>query len=274
MKIPSPRGFAATSPTAAVCDHVANFSAKGKRATVAVPEPLDLATFYGLPASPYVRTKSPKVAAPSALATWTANREEKKIPMSFSPPRFKQTKSGPREVKWLLHLETVTVTVTTALASFNFTASNRGQTVLRGEQRRPLPMVRAELVKLLGEVQGAAACAELASVLAPPREARARKVREVPVEDKARWEVAEAARISGEVEAGQRRRERKANPPANEEAPNFAEMTAAEFAKFNAENRNESSWVALEDSYGRDVERVQLPARGRFPAPFTGEELD
>src|SRR4051812_22419461 len=108
MKLPSPRGFAATSPSAAVCDHFAAFSTKGRK-TVELPQPLDLADFFGLRVNPYVRVATPRPPI-ACKGSYTVGRDEKNIPMSFSPPRWKETKVGPREVKWILRLETVQVT--------------------------------------------------------------------------------------------------------------------------------------------------------------------
>lgn len=267
MKLPSTRGFPA-SPSATVCDHLAGHALKGK-SFVEPPEPLDLAAFHGLPVSPYVRMERAQVPSPSAPAAWSSGREETKIPMSFSPPRFKTTKKGRREVKWILRLETVTVTVRTPLTAFDFIASNRGQSIKRGDLRLPLPMARADLVRLLGEAQGDAAAAELASVLPPLPPARLPRTREVTAEEKAKWSAFTAAERTAEMEAGERRRERKAAPPAKEDAPEFSAMSAEEFDAFNAEHRADASWVAIDDCFERHVERVAAPKGHAFPPAFT-----
>jgi len=237
MKLPYPRGFAATSPSAAICDHVANFSAKGKRANLEAPEPPDLSLLFGIaPARPYVRmnaTRAPIVTSGS----WSAGREEKKMFLSFNPPRFRTTKNGPREERMMIRLETVTVTVTVPRGKFTLSTSNRGQTVhdSRDDSRRPMAVVRADLVRILGDTQADAACAQLSSVLCGPRKPRPRSIRPLTAEEKARAAADRNARDTADAEAAKRRAERRANPPAKEETPDFASMTAEEFAQYNAE---------------------------------------
>ncbi|MEA3210961.1 MAG: hypothetical protein QOE70_4018 [Chthoniobacter sp.] len=277
IKLPSTRGFPA-SPTLTVCDSIAGIPTKG-RPPIAAPEPLDIASFFGLPICPYVRTAAKKLPPPVTLGTWTSASEEKKIPMPFSPPRFKQTKKGPREVTWILHLEIVTLTVTTPLASFAYVSTRKRDKetgrfhstgkVRRGEQFQPFQTLRADLARLLGETQGAAALAILESEPLPAKAPR--KLREITPDERAKWEAKEAALMVAASEASKVRRDRKANPPKAEAAPDFAKMTAKQFAKFNADRRTEYGWIALDESYGpQEVEIVGTPTIDTFPAPFAG----
>ncbi|MGB8170925.1 MAG: hypothetical protein WCF18_25710 [Chthoniobacteraceae bacterium] len=272
MKLPNPRGFAVTSPSATVCDHVANFSARGKRA-IELPEPADLAFLYDLPkARPYVRMHATPSPIP-ASGTWSVDRPEpKKIPMSYSPPRWKQSRNGPREEKWLLILETVTVTVTMPRGSYTLTACNRGNNVLdsRDESRRSLPEIRRELARVLGTAQADAACDELGSVMPGLRAPRAAKVREVSAADRARMEAVRNDWEAIESEQSRRRADRKANPPAKDDVPKYEEMTAEAFAAFNAMAARQSA-QALAFRLAepeREVERVHETRAIEFPAPF------
>ncbi|MGB8169514.1 MAG: hypothetical protein WCF18_18585 [Chthoniobacteraceae bacterium] len=198
--------------------------------------------------------------------------------MPYSPPRWKNTRNGPREEKWLMVLETVTVTVTVPRGSYTLTTSNRGNSVLdsRDESRRSLPEVRRELARVLGTAGADAACRELDSdangqPLMRLRGSKAQKVRAVADEDKVRMEAARNSWDAIKADQTHRRAERKANPPAKD-APKFAEMTAEEFAEFNARAAEESAqaiaWVQIDDRYGRTVERVREPREMVFPAPF------
>jgi hypothetical protein len=235
MKLPLPRGFAATSPSAAVCDHIANFSTKPGR--IAPPEPPSLADFYDLSVRPYVRANATREAI-AARATWTVDRPEpRKIMMSFNPPRFKQTRNGRREEKWMLVLETVTVTVTLACGSYTLTATNRGNTVLdsRTGTRHPIAEIRTDLSRVMEPGRVTAACSELASVMAGPRPERTRKVREVSEAEREAARKLRDRRLADEVATAKARRARELNPPAKEVEPDFAAMSAEEFEAYNAE---------------------------------------
>lgn len=220
------------------------------------------------------------VAPIPASGTWSVDRPEpRKIFMPYSPPRFKMTRNGPREEKWLMVLETVTVTVTVPRGSYTLTTTNRGNSVLdsRDESRRPLPEVRRELTRVLGATHADAACEELATnseghPLMRLRGPKAQKVRAVTAADHSRMEAARNSWEAIEAEQARRRAERKANSPAKDEAPDFAAMTAEEFAEFNARTAKEAaqaiSWVQIDDRYGCTVERVREPREMVFPAPF------
>jgi hypothetical protein len=261
-----------------VCDHVANFSARGARA-IELPEPPDIGRLFDLPrARPYVRMETKRAPIPCA-GTWSLARPEpKRIPMSYSPPRWKQTKKGPREETWLLIVEQVHVTVTLPRGSYVLTASNRGNTVhdSRDDSRRPICEVRKDLARVLGTAQADAACRELATdvegnPLMRVRRPKARKVRAVTAEEIARAEADRAAWDAADREATQRRAERKANPPAKDAAPKFEEMSAEAFAAFNAECARQSAQALafLIAEPAHDVERVCEPRAIEFPAPFT-----
>jgi hypothetical protein len=235
MKLPLPRGFAATSPSAAVCDHIANFSAKPGR--IAPPQPPSLADFYGLRVRPYVRANATRERI-DARATWTVDRPEpRKITMSFSPPRFKKTRNGPREVKWMLILETVSVTVALPCGSYTLTATNRGNSVLnsRTDTRHPICEIRRDLSRVMDPPQVEAACAELASVMPGPRPEPARKVREVPAPEREAAREMRDRRLADDVALAKARSARKLNPPAKDEEPDFAAMSPEDFEKYNAE---------------------------------------
>lgn len=166
-----------------------------------------------------------------------------------------------------VEIQTCTVTVTVEHGSFTLATSSRGRNVLdsRDGLRKPLAMLRADLARLLGAAQGEAAGAMLARVFAPPKPAKASKVRTVTAEESAAWKVAAVAEVASLAEKLAARRERKLNPPPATEAPNFAEMTAGEFAKFNADSRSDSSWVEMDSAFGQ---LHPAPKPVEFPAPF------
>ncbi|MEA3209048.1 MAG: hypothetical protein QOE70_2105 [Chthoniobacter sp.] len=89
-------------------------------------------------------------------------------------PRRRVRKDGkPGAVETMrISLKECDLTVTLSCGNFVLHTSSRGLTVLdkRTEKRQPLPLIRAELVRLLGAAEGAAAYDALASVMpAGPR---------------------------------------------------------------------------------------------------------
>ncbi|MEA3207847.1 MAG: hypothetical protein QOE70_904 [Chthoniobacter sp.] len=286
MKLPDPRGFARTSPSAAVCEHVENFSSKGKRATVAAPEPLDLAALFDLRRSrPYVRTAATRAPIP-AQGKWSAAFEQKMIYLPVNGPdgrtkrRMRKDGSPGAEETMRVQIDYCTVTVTLPRGAYTLRASSRGLNVVdEYDRRRPLPMVRTDLARVLGADEATNACAALASVMpSGPRKARPRQPRPLAPNEIASAKGQREAQAVANREMVERRSARKAAPKVPQDAPDFAAMTAEEFAKYNAEQCVASargiSWVALDDAFPRDVVRLHPPREESFPAPFTGEELD
>lgn len=271
MKLPDPSGFARTSPTARICEHVED-ACKGQSARMAPP--LDLRRLFDLPHERFPRRPAPPPALPVSAfrPRWDAAEDTL---IQFFPKVvngqvvMRRTKSGemkPEQIR--VEIAICAVTVTVERGSFVLTATSRGNNVhdSRDDSRKPLSLHRADLRRLF-PTEHEAIAARLSSVLPGPRAGKPRPLNPLCAEERARVEMLTAARDKAENEARANRRKPAAE---SEPKPDFAAMTGEEFTSFNAARRAEGEtairWIYLDSALASD--RLEIAAPRVFPAPF------
>lgn len=281
MKLPNPSGFNRTSPSARICEHIEDAD-KGKSRHM--PLPLDLRSLFDLPSAR--RPRLPARLAVSLATTfsplWNATTERATIflPLIINgQPVVRRNKAGElKAVKFPVEITTCAVTVTLEHGRFTLAASSRGNNVhdSRDDSRKPMALVRADLRRLFADDADRIAAA-LADVMPGQRTKKPRPVKPLNATERGRVEKLIAARDKEEKQIGTKHRE-ASNRALSERAgtlpcecePDFAVMSAEEFAAYNAAALAESAaamvWLHIDTALAGDRPEIATPRP--FPAPF------